>query len=128
MKTLAIVSSYNILCGNATYAEALRKEFSKFYNVTMLPLDVNLLSNKYDNIENSVSTNLKHKIVFETIESITTEYRMRRSPVLVVKGKFDRFMLSRLICEMLAEYSIEEINAALIRDTDHQIVETKPIK
>ena len=29
MKKMAIISSYNELCGNATYTEVLRKEFSK---------------------------------------------------------------------------------------------------
>ena len=40
---LAIVSSYNELCGNATYAFALKKEFEKYYNVDVLSLRVNLL-------------------------------------------------------------------------------------
>jgi glycosyltransferase involved in cell wall biosynthesis len=45
MKKLAIVSSYSDLCGNATYTEVLRKEFSKHYDVKVLRLDVRLLSN-----------------------------------------------------------------------------------
>lgn len=43
-KKLAIVSSYNELCGNATYTEVLRREFSKRYDVTILPLNVGLLN------------------------------------------------------------------------------------
>jgi len=43
MKKLAIVSSYSELCGNATYTEALRKNFAKYYDVTVFPLRVKLL-------------------------------------------------------------------------------------
>ena len=38
-KKLAIISSYNELCGNATYTYVLQKEFSKFYDVTVFPLN-----------------------------------------------------------------------------------------
>ena len=43
-KRLAIVSSYNELCGNATYAEVLRKGLEKYYTVDVIPLDVKLLN------------------------------------------------------------------------------------
>jgi glycosyltransferase involved in cell wall biosynthesis len=45
MKTqkLAIISSYKTLCGNATYTEVLRQEFSKYYDVSVLSLNVKLL-------------------------------------------------------------------------------------
>jgi len=43
MKKLAIVSSYGELCGNATYTNALAKEFSKHYDVQIQKLDVGLL-------------------------------------------------------------------------------------
>ena len=43
MKTLAIVSSYNESCGNASYTEVLRKEFSKYFKVDILPLQLDLL-------------------------------------------------------------------------------------
>lgn len=48
MKKLAIVSSYNELCGNATYTKVLRDEFAKYFSVDVLPLKVNWLvsSNK----------------------------------------------------------------------------------
>lgn len=44
MKKMAIVSSYNELCGNATYTEVLRKEFSKYYEVDVLALRTDILS------------------------------------------------------------------------------------
>lgn len=40
MKKLAIVSSYNELCGNATFSEALRRGFSRFFDVTMVAVPV----------------------------------------------------------------------------------------
>jgi glycosyltransferase involved in cell wall biosynthesis len=43
VKKLAIVSSYNEQCGNATYTEALRRGFSKYYEVDVLSLDIFLL-------------------------------------------------------------------------------------
>lgn len=53
MKKLAIVSSYNELCGNASYTESLRQEFAKYYDVKVFALNSNLnklhpaLVNKY---------------------------------------------------------------------------------
>lgn len=44
MKKLAIISSYNEECGNATYTEVLRKEFSKHFEVDVLALKVNYLT------------------------------------------------------------------------------------
>ncbi|MFC1566324.1 glycosyltransferase [bacterium] len=44
-KKLAIISSYNELCGNATYSKVLTEEFEKYYDVTILPLNVRLLNN-----------------------------------------------------------------------------------
>lgn len=44
MKKMAIISSYNDLCGNAAYAVVLKREFAKYYDVSVLGLDVNLLS------------------------------------------------------------------------------------
>lgn len=43
MKKLLIISSYNESCGNASYTEALRKEFAKYYEVDIFPLKVDLL-------------------------------------------------------------------------------------
>lgn len=43
MKRLAIISSYNESCGNATYTHALQKQFSKYYEVEVLPLDLFVL-------------------------------------------------------------------------------------
>lgn len=38
-KKLAIVSSYNELCGNATYTHILKKEFEKYYEVDVIALN-----------------------------------------------------------------------------------------
>jgi glycosyltransferase involved in cell wall biosynthesis len=43
MKRLAIISSYNEACGNATYTHALKNAFSRHYDVEVLPLDLFLL-------------------------------------------------------------------------------------
>ncbi|MBS0648440.1 MAG: glycosyltransferase [Verrucomicrobia bacterium] len=40
---LGILSSYDELCGNASYTKALVQEFSKHYDVTVVPLKVELL-------------------------------------------------------------------------------------
>lgn len=40
---LGIVSSYNELCGNASYTKALADGLSKHYNVSIVPLNVDLL-------------------------------------------------------------------------------------
>lgn len=42
-KTLAIVSSYNELCGNATYTHVLQRELGNYYDVTVIPLNTFLL-------------------------------------------------------------------------------------
>lgn len=44
-KSMAIVSSWNESCGNASYTEALRREFAKIYNVQVIPLNLSLLQN-----------------------------------------------------------------------------------
>lgn len=43
MKSLAIVSSYNESCANASYTEALRREFAKHYQVDVFPTKTRLL-------------------------------------------------------------------------------------
>ena len=45
-KKLAIVSSWNENCGNASYTYALKREFERHYDVTILPLDLFLLQKK----------------------------------------------------------------------------------
>lgn len=50
MKKLAIVSSYNDMCGNATYTEALRKGLSQHYEVEVLPLKLNLLNKTHPHL------------------------------------------------------------------------------
>ena len=51
MKKLAIISSYNESCGNASYTEVLRQGFSKYYEVDVLPLQIDLLSSNNSNIK-----------------------------------------------------------------------------
>lgn len=46
-KKMAIVSSYNESCGNASYTEVLREEFSKYCDVDILALPQGLLHGKY---------------------------------------------------------------------------------
>ena len=45
-KRLAIVSSWNENCGNASYTYALKAEFERHYDVTVLPLDLFLLQKR----------------------------------------------------------------------------------
>ncbi len=45
-KKLAIVSSYNELCGNAGYTKALSQTLSNHFDVTVIPLNVELLRKK----------------------------------------------------------------------------------
>ena len=51
MKKLAIISTYNESCGNASYTEVLRKESSKYYEVDILPLQLDILSSNASNIK-----------------------------------------------------------------------------
>lgn len=46
-KRLAIISSYNESCGNASYTEVLRREFSNYCDVEILPLPQFLLKSKF---------------------------------------------------------------------------------
>lgn len=46
-KKMAIISSYNESCGNASYTEVLREEFSKYCDVDILALPQGLLHGKY---------------------------------------------------------------------------------
>jgi len=57
-KKLAIVSSYGELCGNATYSEALRIGFSKYFDVKVFALPVRLL-----NETNNSSKKMAQKIM-----------------------------------------------------------------
>lgn len=50
MKRLAIISSYHELCGNATYTEVLKKEFSKHYDVEVIALKTDILSSSNRNV------------------------------------------------------------------------------
>lgn len=59
MKKMAIISSYNELCGNATYTEVLRKEFSKYYNVDVLALRTDLLGHRNRRVSRLADTHIK---------------------------------------------------------------------
>jgi len=59
-KKLAIVSSYNTLCGNATYSAALKKEFSKYFDVETFHID-----NSYFKLKASVGQQRIEEIVSE---------------------------------------------------------------
>lgn len=48
MAKLAIVSTYNENCGNASYTHVLRKAFSKYIEVDVIPIDLFLLQSKSD--------------------------------------------------------------------------------
>jgi len=50
MKKLAIISSYNESCGNASYTEVLRREFSYYCDVEVLPLPQFLLRSQHQNV------------------------------------------------------------------------------
>lgn len=65
-------------------------------------------------------------IEMETVESIQPQYRMRQKPSLIVKGRFDRFMFAQLLCQITAEYSLEDLNEALSRENHFQIVINEP--
>lgn len=49
-KKLAIISSYNEDCGNASYTEALRREFDKYYDVDIFPLQLDLLQSNHNRL------------------------------------------------------------------------------
>ena len=67
MKKLAIISSYNEKCGNASYTHALKLEFSKFVDVTVLPLDLFLLQSPYKSLKNAADRHIKR--ICETIST-----------------------------------------------------------
>ena len=51
MKKLAIISSYNESCGNASYTEVLRQGFSEYYEVAVFPLQLDILGSNASNIK-----------------------------------------------------------------------------
>lgn len=59
MKKMAIVSSYNELCGNATYTEVLRKGFSKYYSVDVLGLRTDILGSNKRNVSKLADCHIK---------------------------------------------------------------------
>lgn len=108
MKKMAIVSSYNELCGNATYTEVLKKEFSKYYDVDVLALRTDLLGSKYSKVVKladkhiaELSKKLKEydyvNIQFEA--GLYGSYRkdiMRRIKILIKQCKNLTFTMHRL--------------------------------
>lgn len=46
-KSLGIVSSYNTMCGNATYTHVLKEEFAHYCEVRIIPVNHRLLANQH---------------------------------------------------------------------------------
>ena len=49
-KSLAIISSYNEACGNASYTHVLAEEFAKHVDVDIIPLDLFLLQSRFPRV------------------------------------------------------------------------------
>ena len=58
-KKLAIISSYNESCGNASYTEVLKREFEKVYDVDVLPLQIDLLESNKSNVVKIADNHIK---------------------------------------------------------------------
>lgn len=58
-KTLAIVSSYNVHCGNASYTHVLKKEFSTHYDTDVLSVDFTLLRNDHPIARNAARDHIR---------------------------------------------------------------------
>jgi len=50
MKKIAIVSSFNEACGNASYTNVLAQEIGRYANVEIIPLNLFLLQSNYDSV------------------------------------------------------------------------------
>jgi len=59
MKKLAIISTYNENCGNASYTHVLRKEFEKYVHVDVIPLDLFLLQSTIDSLIDAGDRHIK---------------------------------------------------------------------
>lgn len=63
-KKLAIVTSYDELCGNAEYSDVLREGLSKLYDVTIVPLNMDIMRlmtrRRADKYIRNVSKQLRH--------------------------------------------------------------------
>jgi glycosyltransferase involved in cell wall biosynthesis len=53
-KKLGIVSSYGVHCGNASYTHVLKEEFSKYYDVDVIPVNFRLLANAHPKVRGSI--------------------------------------------------------------------------
>jgi glycosyltransferase involved in cell wall biosynthesis len=58
-KTLGIVSSYNTMCGNATYTHVLKQEFAKHCDVRIITVNHRLLSNTHPMAASAVEAHLQ---------------------------------------------------------------------
>lgn len=58
-KKLAIVSSYHELCGNATYTEVLKNEFSKYYDVDVMALNLKWLGSANHRLQKLAEGHIK---------------------------------------------------------------------
>lgn len=59
MKKLAIISTYNENCGNASYTHVLMKAFSKYVEVDIIPLDLFLLQNQSKSLVSAGDRHIK---------------------------------------------------------------------
>ena len=64
---MAIISSYGEMCGNATYAEALRRGFSKYFAVKVFALPVKLFYT-----DNKLAIQKSRKIIQQYAEELKT--------------------------------------------------------
>ncbi len=58
-KKLAIISSYNESCGNASYTEVLKRGFEEYYDVDVLPLQIDLLESNKGNVVKIADNHIK---------------------------------------------------------------------
>lgn len=59
MKKMAIISTYNENCGNASYTHVLRNAFSKYVNVDVISLDLFLLQSTVDSLISAGDRHIK---------------------------------------------------------------------
>lgn len=123
-KKLAIISSYNEDCGNASYTEALRKEFVRYYDVDIFSLQLDLLQSNqqrlialgnkqihdicrklkdYDYVNIQFEAGLygnNRKLIFERVKKLIHASRnviVTMHRIDVPKSYFDRETINRLL-------------------------------
>jgi glycosyltransferase involved in cell wall biosynthesis len=87
-ETLAIVSSYDELCGNASYTRALEKELSKHFEVTVLSLDVDLLRKEKNKKANQHIQDLIQKLKKFDCVNIQFEAGLFGSSIFYMRRNF----------------------------------------